>query len=206
MFNPISLGRWTLDHNLLRSVTDAKAPQRYQHLLHLSHHLDTAFVRVASPASDGASTHSSTVSIPRDQLESLYSLLCSKFQALWTPRATLQVSSGYAYDLGEFIIRLGELRQAGNPPQPRGVVVAITSKEAADDGAASSSLDEAVSMRKEALTQEDYETTQALIQDLWLKFGDTQAKQFTSSIPSADSLVHDFEEVKIWCDLLRLRG
>jgi len=125
---------------------------------------------------------------------------------LWTPRATLQVSNGYAYDLGEFIIRLGELRQAGNPPQPRGVVVAITSKEAADDSDASSSLDEPVSIRKEASAQEDYETTQALIQDLWLKFGDNQAKQFTGSVPSADSLVHDFEEVKIWCDLLRLRG
>jgi len=119
----------------------------------------------------------------------------------------VQVANGYAYDLGEFDVRLGELRQAGNPPQPRGVVVAITSKESAPHEDVLSTPDEAVSIRKEAPSQEEYETTQALIDDLWLKFGDNQAKRFTgSSAALADSSVQDFDEVKIWCDLLRLRG
>lgn len=41
-------------------------------------------------------------------------MIVSKFGPLWQPRQTLSVGHGIAYEIGDFRIRLGEVKQVGS--------------------------------------------------------------------------------------------
>jgi hypothetical protein len=201
-YNPVPLRPWHLDHRLLRSTpaspSDKTAP-RFQHLLRLSYHPESAFVVVSPPSEAKAGTLDTVVTVPNEQYELFFTLLTDRFTALWNPR-THQVVNGQAYTVGEFTVRLGELRQIGNTQSPRGVVCFIEAISGIDEhGLAEPQSQE---QRKKAV-----EVTRADMASLWDQIGYPSAKDYPSSDSTSDSAVNGgFDEVRTWCDLLRLRS
>ncbi|KAF2420301.1 hypothetical protein EJ08DRAFT_702540 [Tothia fuscella] len=196
--NPIPIASWQLDHRLLqeKSLTDGgKPPQRFQHLLRLSHHPSQLFVAVSPPGPEGEKedAKNAVIALPVQQYNPFLGLLTSKFAAIWGPQAYLQVVDGMAYGAGEFQIRVGELRQNGSSTPDRGIICCIEATHAIDD-------------EEDSLTPEEIQdlegNAKAEIQALWTRIGFEGAKEvFTSGSPDGDA----FDEARTWCDLLKLR-
>jgi hypothetical protein len=196
-YNPVPLRSWSLDHRLLRStpasLSDKTVP-RYQHLLRLSHRPNNAFIAVSPPTEAKAGTRDTVVTLRNEQYESFFTLLKDRFGALWIPR-TYQVINGTAYTAGEFTIRLGELRQSGSA-QVRGVVCCIEASSSIND---ISSLD----------TQEETEKAKEIIRNdmatLWEQIGYSgpNLKELSTQAPANNTSEESFDEVRMWCSLLR---
>jgi hypothetical protein len=198
----VPLERWRLEHRLLRSTPaspDDKTAPRFQHLLRLSYRPNNAFISVSPPPEAKPGTQHAVVTTPNEHFEALYALLTARFTALWTPRARQRID-GTAYTVGEFTVRLGELRQVGGPPTPRGVICYIQ----ADSGIADKETKDATPETPEQTKRED-ETTRAAMESLWDRIGYPGAKE--PSIPDAtDGATTDgFNDIRMWCDLLKLR-
>jgi hypothetical protein len=161
-------------------------------------------------------------SIPAAQFDARALLLRHQLAALWTPRHTLSVQNGACYAGGLFTIYIGEVRalregQGGGVSSP-GVVVCIstTAGGAEDDeqgdGAGGQNGVEPV----------DYEPAQAAIRNLWgsIRAGrdlgrgevkevfmapsDTRPGEVTSEKDGNTDETNAM--VRMWCEVLRLRG
>lgn len=135
-------------------------------------------------------------------------MLTSKYAALWTPKQTVQVQNGHAYAVGEFIIRLGELRLVGAQQRHLGVIVSIQESVTPVTGEIEENEEPAglhAGSDSDQLNREGLRQTEDDIQDLWRLFGISNAKEFSNERPGK-SRGGPFEDIKLWCDLLRLRG
>lgn len=141
---------------------------------------------------------SSTVAIPLQQMEPYSQLLNLKFGALWMYRMGSQVTAGASYSLGEFTVRLGELREKGGQMALRGTVVCIqTAKQESDDGD---------SLPGQADADQELQAGQALVRDVWSRFSVPQAKETITSRPAArEPDEQAFDEVRLWCEALRFQ-
>ncbi|KAB2574743.1 Mediator complex subunit med20 [Lasiodiplodia theobromae] len=201
-YDPVPAGNWGLHHRVFRSTpqnTTDKSPPHFQHVLGLGHYPDRAFVHIAGPDQQPESPQeSSTVAIPLQQMEPYSQLLNLKFGALWMYRMGSQVTAGASYSLGEFTVRLGELREKGGQMALRGTVVCIqTAKQESDDGD---------SLPGQADADQELQAGQALVRDVWSRFSVPQAKETITSRPAArepDEQV--FDEVRLWCEALRFQ-
>lgn len=112
------------------------------------------------------------------------------------------------------MVRLGELRQAVGQQPVKGVVVCIqaTPKSAMqidgnEDTVALDGGDMDVKQEeeeeKEEEEDEDVQMMQALIRDLWKGFGVDGAKEMMTAPRSRSDADGRFEEVRLWCELLR---
>jgi len=147
-----------------------------------------------------------TITVPAEQFDSFYNILTSKFAALWSPRPVASVSNGVAYSLGDFVVRLGELRQGTGQQPVKGVVVCIqTAPQSAaqvDGEHDIAALDgEDTGIKEE---EDEIQTTQALIRDLWKGFGVEGAKEMITASNSQRDADRQFQEIRMWCELLRL--
>jgi len=187
-------------------------------VLHLSHHGQKAFVAVdghgaakSNPANDtsgkaamatASGMADTVITIPLSQRDQFYDLIKTKMGALWTPRMTLQVLNGAAFEAGDYIVRMGELKQVGSQQIIRGVVVCIQSKPSPEqdnetvdkmkvDDSTTHGQDESTKVRRDA------------VRDFWKKFGVVEGTKeaFCASQPGDDG----FAEVRLWCSVLRLR-
>jgi len=171
-----------------------------------SHHPGKAYFSIADPANAESGADNATITVPAEQFDSFYTILTSKFAALWSPRPAASVSNGVAYNLGDFVVRLGELRQGTGQQPVKGVVVCIqaTPQSAAQvDGEhdAAAPNGEGAEVKQE---DDEIQTTQALIRDLWRGFGVEGAKEMMTASNSRSDVDRQFEEVRMWCELLRL--
>jgi hypothetical protein len=175
------------------SPNDKTAP-RYQHLLRISYRPKNAFVAVSLPTEAGAGETDTVVTIRNEQYESFFTLLKDRFVALWTPR-THQVITGTIYAVGEFTVRLGELRQVGSA-QIRGVVCCI--EAISSIGVATSSDTQQESKKAEEITRAD-------MANLWERIGypGPNLKELSTPASTDNSSTEGFDEVRMWCDLLR---
>ncbi|EON64449.1 hypothetical protein W97_03680 [Coniosporium apollinis CBS 100218] len=209
--DPEPLGSWTLDHRLLRSTPssiDFQGPWRYQHLLRLGHDPSKTFVHVADPSNTEDPARNATIAIPFDQQSAFANLLTSKYAALWTPKQTVQVQNGHAYAVGEFIIRLGELRLVGVQQRHLGVIVSIQETVAPDNDEPKENGELAgprADPDPDQLNGEGLRQVQDDIEDLWKQFGISSAKELSNERPDG-SRGGLFEDIRLWCELLRLRG
>lgn len=112
-------------------------------------------------------------------------LLGTKLGPLWQPRQLLAVVDGIAYQVGDFRVRAGELRQGlGGAQLVRGVVVEVAY----------------VGQDDEALGRSGRET---MIIGFWQELGVKGAKQFFKP----DLVERDgFEDVRLWCSALMLKS
>ncbi|KKY15453.1 putative mediator complex subunit med20 [Diplodia seriata] len=206
-YDPLPAGNWFLHHRFFRSTpqnTTDKSPPHFQHVLGLGHHSDRAFVHIAGPDSQQEDQQQqqqqpSTVAIPRQQMEPYSQLLNLKFGALWMYRMGSQVGAGTSYSVGEFTVRLGELRDTGGQNGLRGTIVCIQTakQEPADGGDALPAAPNA---------DEELQAGQALVRDVWSRFSVPQAKEtITSRPPAREADDQVFDEVRLWCEALRFQ-
>ena len=138
----------------------------------------------ATSSSGGESNNETTniISIPSgSQTEEFVQLIMTRLGPLWTPRQVLQVSQGLAFEVGDFRVRLGELRQGqSGTQQTKGVVVEIEWMSV--DGI-------------------DCSTTQDNIKSFWTSLDIKDAKEYIGVPDFKDN----FSNIRQWCKALRLR-
>jgi len=197
-FDPTPASSWVLDHRLLRSAaasTNDKSPPRFQHILSLGHRPGKLYVAVnpAQPAQKDVGSKDTVITIRPQQGDAFFNLLKERFGALWTFRSRLSILNGVEYNVGEFKIRLGELRQiSGQQQTVRAVICCIETSSMADGG------DNGPGSNGSA--------TRAALSDLWAAIGFANIKEAFGTYPIDSTTEEGFDEVRLWCDVLRLRG
>lgn len=207
LYNPRPLGRWSLDHKLFRETAslaasfDNRTPLsnqiRYLQTLTLSHRPGRSFFAISEPpTADGKANGQNDLPVSIRTISSTVSAFEVAERGmgpLWMHRQTLQVMQGAAYEIDEFRIRVGDLRQITPRQQMRGTVVEIEwigNGEGNDD------------------KEEDLEGGEVLIQAFWenlgMEFGE---KQIVREFVTPPGLRRDqLASVRLFVELLRLRG
>ena len=138
----------------------------------------------ATSSSGGESTseRANVFSIPAGpQSEDFIHLVVARMGPLWIPRQVLQVSNGSVFEIGDFRIRIGEVRQGqGGTQQVRGSICEIEWISGDDS---------------EGVTGED------VIKSFWTALEIRGAREYTTVVGIDDG----FGNVRQWCEALRLR-
>lgn len=116
--------------------------------------------------------------------EDFSQLLLTKLAPLWQPRHLLAVVDGLCYQVGDFRIRVGEVKQGiGSSQLVRGVAIELAFMNPDEGGL--ESCDGATQM----------------IMTFWEELSLTGAKEFFS-----DREDDGFQDVRLWCRMLTLRN
>ena len=110
-------------------------------------------------------------------------LVTYKFASSWQIRQVLYVSHGHAFEVGDFRVRVGKLKQ-GNAQIPRGIVVEVQWNGGEDEG------------------REDWEGAEAIIGSLM----DGLALKAVRKVFWVPGLGDGEGSVRQWIDVLRLRN
>lgn len=140
------------------------------------------------------------IAIPAQQRDGFLHLILNKMGALWNPRTTMGIQAGAAYDAGEYIVRMGELKQLTTPNTTRALVTCIQSNTVPEKDTAKATEKPGV----ETGDQEDQQgqSRKEAVQKFWKSFGIDGAKEaFCVSNQGDDGL----DEIRLWCEALRLR-
>ncbi|KAL8726288.1 MAG: hypothetical protein Q9181_006112 [Wetmoreana brouardii] len=203
-YNPSILPPWTLRQRLFRSTpvpsanptTDGqvqKPSTRYLQIVSLPDHPQNSFVAItptegASTAEDTSTKSIATViSIPSGpSTDEFNQLLGSKFGPLWQSRQILAVTDGSTYQIGDFRVRAGELRQGiGGAQLVRGVIAEVAYMGQDGEGDAKGSAE-------------------GIITAFWQELGVQGAREFMSTGPGGRD--DGFEDVRLWCRVLMLKS
>ena len=186
------------------SLTDDSAkPQalRYLQVLSLSHDPGRTHVAVkttyplsqtqagtpatSSGVGESISEPATVVAIPSGaQSEELLQLMVSKLGPLWSQRQVLQVNNGQGFEVGDFRVRAGEVKQGQGPggaQQARGVIAEITWLAEKD---------------------EDWVIVESVIRAFWEGLDINGAREYIRVAGVEES----FSTIRQWCEGLRLRG
>lgn len=156
--------------------------------------------------------HQSIIAIPKSQSESHYRLLEISFGALWMPRFTLVVNNGVAFDLGEFIVRLAEVRQADIQHTFKGVAVAIDAilpsrSGLGDVGANVSTVDEKSDKVGGGIFVQSEEVKE-MIREMWRSFSKEDAKETWVPVAKDETtgmMGRNARLAQMWCEALQKR-
>jgi len=213
---------WSLQYRAFRDTippgtpsTDAEGkPTQYahtlQHLFHLSSlEPNRAFICIQPPSGTG------TVSaIPLSQQDAHASLVRHQFAALWQPRHVLALQQGASYTAGICTVQIGELRAIREGPQSGGiqspgVLICISTIVGADN---SDENTDTLNSLDDGDEEVDFEYAQEIIRDCWrqIKDGQDLGKSEIKQVMMDSEYVDDIDEkdaaVRMWCEVLRLRG
>ena len=127
------------------------------------------------------------------------------------PRLTETVNSGVAFDLGEFVVRLAEVRQADVQQTFRGVVVAIDAVLPSMSVLGNGETDGVAEVEKNEKEGDDVivpgEAVKEMIRELWKSFGVESAKE--TWIPFAKDgttvMGRGARLAQMWCEALQGR-
>jgi hypothetical protein len=213
LYNPNPLGPWGLEHRLLRAAdapttSDSKTQPRYLEILTLLHRPGKAFVAIDGPSAvekpNGAGEKAvkigdSVIAIPAQQRDEFYRMIVNKMAALWTPRMMLGIQNGMAYDIGEYIVRMGELKQVTAQNTTRALIVCIQSNAGPGQETKLTQRPDADTGAKE---EQEWQLRKEEVQKFWKTFGIEGAREAYYVSKLGDD---EFEEIRLWCDVLRLR-
>ncbi|KAL4803708.1 mediator complex, subunit Med20 [Aspergillus unguis] len=146
-------GRWALEHKLMRDTPSCLPPSGTQRptapklmqFLSLTYHPNHGFIYASQPSEAPAptpaqvtSTPSSSQSsqqipttpmvmttVPLASTNSLYQHFSYACQPFWCPRHTVTVPNGVMYEIGDFRVRVGDVRQTQPAARVRGTVVEV---------------------------------------------------------------------------------
>lgn len=133
----VHVGRWGLEHKLLRdtpsclpaSVPGASSIPRFVHFLTMSHYPKLTFVYASEDISEAhpATTASGMVmrAMSNAAAGELFKHLARACEPIWCHRHTHAVMAGQVFDVGDFRVRIGEVRQTAPVARQRGAVVEI---------------------------------------------------------------------------------
>ncbi|KAK4691593.1 hypothetical protein P7C71_g5435, partial [Lecanoromycetidae sp. Uapishka_2] len=211
--NPSLLPPWSLYHRLFRETPTAvpngsekgkSSGPRFLQVLSLQHHAPRTYVAITATTSPSqtragtpASSHSAEtaagepatiISIPSGPpTEEFIQLIISKFGTLWQHRQVLTVTNGQSFEIGDFRIRVGEMRQGGGGGQmTRGAICEI----------------EWVGGDEEGDKETDWDTAETTIRGFWEGLGIRGAR----SVFDVPGLALGESSVRQWCEILRVRG
>ena len=121
-----------------------------------------------------------------DATSNYITMVTNKMKPLYSPRHPLSVRNGQAFEVGEFTVRVGELRQGvpGGNALVRGIVVEIGWSTDKDE-------------EREAGDGEGVEMVKAF----WNELGIANARQFVAGVDGDEEV-----EIELWCEALRLRN
>ncbi|KAI9659426.1 MAG: hypothetical protein M1821_001684 [Bathelium mastoideum] len=205
-FNCAPVGRWHLALRQFRSTVPsavdaaprggAAAPTSLQ-VLSMSTGAGPPEVTVTSKVEGQPQTFSG---IGSNQFESFLQLVTTKLGGLWTLRPPGQVASGSVYDIGEFLIRVGELRPAGSQTASRGLIVMIEEVESPlpEDWKGPSDFGYTDYLDPDSTVGRD------MLKEIWNRLHIGGAKEFFGSGPRGAKSGR-YEEAQLVCEALRLR-
>ncbi|CAI7606977.1 unnamed protein product [Penicillium bialowiezense] len=132
---PSPIGRWGLEQKLLRDTPGLIAPQntkpsipRYMQFLSLTHYPTHGFIYTSEPDKEPPSDQPLPMvmtTVPPAAHATLFQHFTFACQPFWAHRLTFAVSNGMVYDVGDFRVRLGDVRQTFPTARVRGTVVEI---------------------------------------------------------------------------------
>ncbi|KAF2875061.1 mediator complex, subunit Med20 [Massariosphaeria phaeospora] len=184
------------------------------------------------PAHDAASSASSPgtiISIPTAQSESHIALLATHLSALWTFRQTLQIPQGITYHVGQFVIRVGEIRasrsgaQSGSVLSP-GVVCCITTVAGTSDDIDGEGYETEFDSGHTSVTEDgrmedededenvDLDDAEKLIRGFWetlregMDFGRAEVREVMMGKHGLKGNGQKEAVVRMWGEVLKLRG
>ncbi|KAL8949598.1 MAG: hypothetical protein Q9222_004313 [Ikaeria aurantiellina] len=205
-YNPSVLPRWSLKHRLFRSTPapttsstvngdEARSfPSRYLQVLTLPDYPNDSLVAITPVGKTSTAERSietdpvtTVVSIPSgSSTDGFVQLLLTKLGPLWQQRQLTAVVDGLAYNVGDFRIRAGELKQGvGGAQLIRGVVVEVTYTDRGIEEQNSTDMEES-------------------IMAFWEELGAKGAK--TLSRKELADQEDEFGNVRLWCKILMLRN
>ncbi|KAJ6127340.1 Mediator complex subunit Med20 [Penicillium sp. IBT 18751x] len=190
----VPIGRWALEHKLMRD-TPGLLPQsgkstkpRYMQFLSLSHYPMHGFIYTSEPetphpaasqtpassatprGSGGHAGESSMVMtvVPPSSYPTLFQHFVYAAQPFWAHRLTMSVPGGVVYEVGDFIVRMGDVRQTYPIARVRGTVVEIEWRgPSVVEGLAGDGDDEFGFAVDEADVDAEYVATAELIRGFW---------------------------------------
>lgn len=121
------------------------------------------------------------------QSEEMVQLVVGKLSPLWSHRQTLHVGNGVAFEMEDFRVRVGEVRQ-GQTALVKGTIVEVEWLAAADG---------------DSEEQTDWDTAQLVIRAFWDTLGIEGAREVIR-VPGSGN--KGFDLVSQYCQLLRSRG
>ncbi|KAK3177114.1 hypothetical protein OEA41_008442 [Lepraria neglecta] len=213
-YNPSPTGPWTLSHRLFRETPSNAPPPangpdrgkppgpRYLQILTLSHHAPRTHVtittthapsqtRAGTPASSNISAEATSgepatvISIPQGaSSEEFIQLMMSKFGPLWQLRQILNVVNGQAFEVGDFRVRVGEVRQGGGGGGQIGKGAVCEVEWVGVEG------------------EEEWEAAGPVITGFWEGLGIRGARR----VFGVPGLAKGEGSVRQWCEVLRVRG
>lgn len=151
--------------------------------------------------------------IPAIQQDAHALLLRNQLAALWSPRHTLSVQQGVTYTAGMFTVQIGELRalregSQGQGMSSPGVVVCIGTVA----GSETIDTDDAVVNGADEKEDVDFEFAQAAVRELWGKIregrdlGRAEVREVFMLPKDGGPTEEKDAMVRMWCEVLRLRG
>ena len=180
---------------------DKGSATRYLQFLSLSHRPGRSFVAISAPQAptragtpassvgDGASSEGAAtiIAIPAgSQSEEMVQLVVGKLSPLWSHRQMLHVGNGLAFEMEDFRVRVGEVRQ-GQSALVKGTVVEVEWLAAADG---------------EPEEESDWDTAQLVIRAFWETLGIEGARE-VMRVPGSGKRAFDL--VNQYCQVLRSR-
>ncbi|KAL1967356.1 hypothetical protein VTN77DRAFT_3402 [Rasamsonia byssochlamydoides] len=210
----VPVGRWALEHKLMRDTlsclpASAHAPNpppqpRYMQFLSLSHYPNHGFIYASEPTDmpdtnapglslvpgqqppQKPSTQSGMImtTVPLPSAATLFQHFVRACEPLWCHRHTV-TAGGMTYDVGDFRVRIGEVRQTQPMARARGTIIEIEwrgpsltssspllSSENGSGDYADSGIDISL-VPEDSDIDAEYAQTAQLIREFWSRFGVT---------------------------------
>lgn len=192
--SPIQLPPWSLDHRLFYDTSSllptSKAPRRYMQYVALAHHPGKVYIGCTRHDAKDEPLPQDIIVVPAGfQTDDFFMVTAMrKMEPLWNLRAMMKIEGGLSYELDDWKIRLGELKQSGGAqgPRSRGWIVELSCK---DNGG-----------RLEGAGLE------ADVQDLWRDIGNgIDGMKLFVSRQGIGAETDNFAAVKLWMEVLRMR-
>ncbi|KAH7359669.1 hypothetical protein BKA66DRAFT_537881 [Pyrenochaeta sp. MPI-SDFR-AT-0127] len=212
--------RDTLPHGYQPSTDSEGKPKQfahtYQHLLHLTAlSSNRTYVCTQPPGQQGT-----VASISVRQQDMYSALVRHQSAALWSARHILSVQQGTTYSGGLCTIQIGELRATREGPQSGavqspGVVVCITTivgGDISDETPPESKGENGTAMEIDEEPKVDFDYAQAVIRDCWARIKDgrdlgrSEIKEVMMAPEDVKGVQEKDAAVRMWCEVLRLRG
>jgi hypothetical protein len=184
-----------------------------QHHLHLSS-LDPTCTYVYCQPVQGEGV---VTALSRQQQETQALFVRTQMAALWQPRHVLSLLQGNSYRAGMCTIQIGELRSTREGPQSSGiqspgVVVCISAAVGSDSSEESDDMLHAPQEQDPTAYTNgtiDFEYAQTIVRDCWSKVKDNKdlGRSEVKEVMMAPNAENEKEAaVRMWCEVLRLRG
>ncbi|KAF1812521.1 hypothetical protein P152DRAFT_458359 [Eremomyces bilateralis CBS 781.70] len=226
--NATPTGAWHLQQYLFRRIRNPADDQnaRVQHIVSMSHFPDQAFICISRPhlaqngedsevgtftPLDPAYVNSAAVFLPTPQMDSYIGMIRRQFGLLWDAGPRLALANGSTWELDDFTIRVGDLRQTArgsNQEHGRGLLVEIclyseTIEDREPDRSipANSIIEILRHQPAREMTHHQFAALRT-VDEFWDSLGIAGARKAGGIALDA----RGYDEIRLLCDILRLRS